>query len=159
VALKRIARVRAEQRVEEMASGEGSWTDVAAQHPPSHGRSGGLAAGSSTETAHGVIIPLSASERRLILEATDLERAVAERLRELDGQGGGVRLTISQLVKLAIATSGVPTRPTSKMDRKKLDRLSGRIHDVVASCLMAERPRRRRVTSPDLPPEGKDDER
>mgnify|MGYP003484676912 CR=1 FL=1 len=65
---------------------------------------------------------------------------IAERLAGIDPREEDVRLTIPESVRLAIATAGGPTRPLSRADRQRLDRLSDRIHEVVANCLGPERP-------------------
>jgi hypothetical protein len=132
-ALKRIARTGAEPRVQDRPAERVRRSEAAGRRSTSGGRSG-MSAGAPTEAAHEVIVPLSAAERRLILEATDLDDEIAERLGGIDPREENVRLTISELVQLAIATAGGPTRPMSRADRKRLDRLSDRIHGVVANC-------------------------
>ncbi len=51
-----------------------------------------------------------------------------------------VGLTITELVRLAIATAGQPTRLTAWADRPMWGRLSDRLHEAVAGCLRPESP-------------------
>ncbi len=85
-------------------------------------------------------IPLSAAERRLILETSDMDGEIAERLDGIDPREEVVGLTITEVVRLAIATAGQPTRLTTWADRQTWGRLSDRLHEAVAGCLRPESP-------------------
>src|SRR4051794_19056633 len=96
---------------------------AAAQRQPSRGRGGG-AAGAMARSAHKVSIPISAAERRLILETAHLDDEIARRLDETDPREEVMSLTTSELVRLAIATAGDPARLGSETDRNMWVRLS-----------------------------------
>jgi hypothetical protein len=87
-----------------------------------------------------VSVPISAAERRLILETAKLDDEIAERLDEIDSREEVVRLTIAELVRLAIATSGDPTRLSNETDRNMWVRLSDRLHETVGGLLRSDRP-------------------
>jgi hypothetical protein len=91
-----------------------------------------------TRNTHTVSVPFSAAERRLILETAKLDDEIAERLDEIDPREEVVSLTIAELVRLAIATAGDPTRLSAEADRNMLARLSDRLHQVVGNCLRSE---------------------
>jgi thiamine biosynthesis lipoprotein ApbE len=80
-------------------------------------------------------VPFSAAERRLILETAKLDDEIAERLDGIDPQEEVVSLTISELVRLAIASAGDPARLSDETDRKMWVRLSDRFHEVVGGIL------------------------
>jgi len=112
---------------------------AAAQRQPSRGRRGG-AAGAVARSTHKVSVPISAAERRLILETAKLDDEIAERLDEIDPREEVVSLTIAELVRLAIATVGDPTRLSNETDRNMWVRLSDRFHEVVGGILRSDRP-------------------
>jgi hypothetical protein len=111
---------------------------AAAQSSPSPGRGGG-AAGALAQATHKLSVPLSAAERRLILETANLDDEIAKRLDGIDPREEVVNLTIGELVRLAIATVGNPTRLTAETDRKMWVRLSDRFHEVVGEILRSDR--------------------
>ena len=49
-------------------------------------------------------------------------------------------LTISELVRLAIATAGDPARLSAEADRNMWVRLSDRLHEAVGGLLRSDRP-------------------
>jgi hypothetical protein len=51
-----------------------------------------------------------------------------------------VSITIAELVRLAIATAGEPTRLSDETDRKMWIRLSDRFHEVVGGIPRSDRP-------------------
>jgi hypothetical protein len=112
---------------------------AAAQRQPSRGRGGG-AAGAMARSAHKVSIPISAAERRLILETAHLEDEIAKRLDEIDPREEVMSLTISELVRLAIATAGDPARLSAEADRNMWVRLSDRLHMAVGGLLRSDCP-------------------
>jgi hypothetical protein len=87
-----------------------------------------------------VSVPITAAERRLILETAKLDDEIVERLEEIDPREEVVSFTIAELVRLAIATSGDPTRLSNETDRNKWVRLSDRFHEVVGRILRSDRP-------------------
>ena len=112
---------------------------AAAHRQPSQGRRGG-AAGAVAQSAHKVNVPISAAECHLILETAKLDDEIVERLDEIDPREEVVSLTIAELVRLAIATSGDPTRLSYETDRNMWVRLSDRFHEVVSGILKSDRP-------------------
>jgi hypothetical protein len=112
---------------------------AAAQRQPSRGRGGG-AAGAMARSAHKVSIPISAAERRLILETAQLDDEIAKRLDEIDPREEVMSLTISELVRLAIATAGDPARLGAEADRNMWVRLSDRLHVAVGGLLKPDCP-------------------
>ena len=111
---------------------------AAAQRQPSRGRRGG-AAGAMARSTHKVSVPISAAERRLILETAKLDDEIAKRLDEIDPREEVMSLTTSELVRLAIATAGDPTRLSAEADRNMWVRLSDRFHEVVGGILRSDR--------------------
>jgi thiamine biosynthesis lipoprotein ApbE len=91
-------------------------------------------------STHKVTVPISAAERRLILETARLDDEIAERLDEIDPREEVVSLTIAELVRLAIATAGNPTKLSNETDRNMWVRLSDRFHEVVGGILRSDRP-------------------
>jgi hypothetical protein len=112
---------------------------AAAQRQLSRGRGGG-AAGAMARSAHKVSIPISAAERRLILETAQLDDEIAKRLDEIDPREEVMSLTISELVRLAIATAGDPARLSAEADRNMWVRLSDRLHEAVGGLLRSDCP-------------------
>ena len=112
---------------------------AAEQIQPSRGRRGG-AAGAMARSTHKVSVPISAVERRLILDTAKLDDEIAERLDGIDPREEVVSLTISELVRLAIATAGDPTRVTTGADRTMWVRLSDRFHQAVGGLLRSDCP-------------------
>jgi hypothetical protein len=112
---------------------------AAARHRPSQGRRGG-SAGAVDRSTNEVSVPISAAERRLILETAKLDDEIAERLGEIDSREEVVSLTIAELVRLAIATSGDPARLSNETDRNMWVRLSDRLHEAVGGLLRSDRP-------------------
>src|SRR4051794_26663026 len=112
---------------------------AAAQRQPSRGRGGG-AAGAMARSAHVVSIPISAAERRLILKTARLDDEIAKRLDEIDPREEVMSLTISELVRLAIATAGDPARLSAEADRNMWVRLSDRLHEAVGGLLRSDCP-------------------
>ncbi len=112
---------------------------AAAQRHPSRGRRGGSAEAVARST-HKVSVPFSAAERRLILKTARLDDEIVERLDEIDPREEVVSLTIAELVRLAIATTRVPTRLSNETDRNMWLRLSDRFHEVVGGILRSDRP-------------------
>jgi hypothetical protein len=112
---------------------------AAAQRQPSRGRGGG-AAGAMARSGHEVSIPISAAERRLILETAQLDDEIARRLDEIDPREEVMSLTISELVRLAIATAGDPARLSAEADRNMWVRLSDRLHVAVGGLLRSDCP-------------------
>ena len=112
---------------------------AAAQRQPSRGRRGG-AAGAMARSTHKVSIPISAAERRLILETAHLDDEIVKRLDEIDPREEVMSLTIAELVRLAIATAGDPTRLSAEADRNMWVRLSDRLHETVGGLLRSDRP-------------------
>lgn len=110
----------------------------AARLQPSRGRGGG-AAGAMARGTHKVSVPISAAERRLILKTATLDDEIAERLDGIDPREEVMSLTISELVRLAIATAGDPTRLSAEADRKMWVRLSDRLHETVGGLLRSDR--------------------
>jgi hypothetical protein len=105
----------------------------------SQGRGGG-AAGAMARSTHKVSVPISAAERRLILESAKLDDEIAERLDGIDPGEEVVSLTIAELVRLAIATAGDPARLRAEADRNMWVRLSDRLHETVGGLLRSDRP-------------------
>jgi hypothetical protein len=89
---------------------------------------------------HKVSVPISVAERRLILKTAKLDDEIAERLDGIDPREEVVSLTIAELVRLAIATAGDPTRLSAGADRKMWVRLSDRLHETVGGLLRSDRP-------------------
>jgi hypothetical protein len=112
---------------------------AAARRQPSRGRGGG-AAGVMARSTHTVSVPFSAAERRLVLRTAKLDDEVAGRLDGIDPREEVVSLTIAELVRLAIATAGDPTRLSAEADRKMWVRLSDRLHEAVGGLLRSDRP-------------------
>jgi hypothetical protein len=112
---------------------------AAAQRPPSRGRGGG-AAGAMARSTHRVSVPFSAAERRLILETARLDDEIAKRLEGVDPREEVVSLTISELVRRAIATAGDPARLSAEADRNMWVRLSDRLHEAVGGLLRSDCP-------------------
>ena len=112
---------------------------AAAQRQPSRGRRG-RAAEAFARSTHTVSVPFSAAERRLILETARLDDEIAQRLDEIDLREEVVSLTIGELVRMAIATTGDPTRLSNETDRNMWVRLSDRFHEVVGGILRSDRP-------------------
>jgi hypothetical protein len=112
---------------------------AAAQRQPSRGRRG-EAAGAMARSTHTVSVPISAAERRLILETAHLDDEIAERLDGIDPREEVVSFTISELVRLAIATAGDPNRLSAETERNMWVRLSDRLHQVVGGLLKSDRP-------------------
>ena len=90
-------------------------------------------------SAHVVNIPISAAERRLILATAHLDDEIARRLDETDPREEVMSLTISELVRLAIATAGDPARLSAEADRNMWVRLSDRLHEVIGGILRSDR--------------------
>ena len=111
---------------------------AAAQRQPSRGRGGG-AAGAMARGTHKVSVPISAAERRLILKTAKLDDEIAERLDGIDPREEVVSLTIAELVRLAIATAGDPTKLSTEADRNMWVRLSDRLHETVGGLLRSDR--------------------
>jgi hypothetical protein len=109
----------------------------AGQRRPSRGRRGGAAAATARST-YKVSVPFSASERRLILETAHLDDEIAKRLDGIDPREEVMSLTISELVRLAIASAGDPARLSDETDRNMWVRLSDRLHEVVGGILRSE---------------------
>ena len=91
-------------------------------------------------STHKVSVPFSAAERRLILKAAKLDDEIAERLDGIDPREEVVSLTTSELVRLAIATAGDPTRLSAEADRNMWVRLSDRLHVAVGGLLRSDCP-------------------
>jgi hypothetical protein len=112
---------------------------AAAQRQPSRGRRGGEA-GAMARSTHKVSVPISAAERRLLLETARLDDEIAERLDKIDPREEVMSLTISELVRLAIASAGDPKRLSAEADRNMWARLSDRLHEVVGGILRSDCP-------------------
>ena len=112
---------------------------TAGQRPPSQGRRG-RAAEATARSTYKVSVPFSAAERRLILKTAKLDDEIAERLDGIDPQEEVVSLTTSELVRLAIATVGNPTKLSDETDRKMWVGLSDRFHAVIGGILRSDRP-------------------
>jgi hypothetical protein len=111
---------------------------AAAQRQPSRGRRGD-SEGAMARSTHKVSVPFSAAERRLILKMAKLDDEIARRLDETDPREEVVSLTTSELVRLAIATAGDPTRLSAEADRNMWVRLSDRFHEVIGGILRSDR--------------------
>ena len=109
----------------------------AAQRRPSQSRRGG-AAGRLPRNTHKVSVPISAAERRLLLETARLDDEIAERLKRIEPWEEVVSLTTSELVRLAIASAGDPKRLSAKAERTMWVRLSDRLHEAVGGLLRSE---------------------
>ncbi|MHC5539996.1 DUF6930 domain-containing protein [Singulisphaera rosea] len=114
-------------------------TKAAARRQPSRGR-GGEATGAMARGIHTVSVPFSAAERRLILKTAKLDDEIAERLDGIDPREEVVDLTTAELVRLAIATAGDPTRLNAEADRNMWIRLSDRFHEAVGGLLRSDLP-------------------
>jgi thiamine biosynthesis lipoprotein ApbE len=68
-----------------------------------------------------------------------LDDEIARRLDETDPREEVVSLTTSELVRLAIATAGEPTRLSAEADRNMWVRLSDRFHEVIGGILRSDR--------------------
>jgi len=112
---------------------------AAARRQPSRGRGGG-AAGAMARSTHMVSVPISAAERRLLLGAAHLDDEIVKRLEEIDPREEVMSLTISELVRLAIASAGDPARLSAEADRNMWVRLSDRLHEAVGGLLRSDRP-------------------
>jgi hypothetical protein len=112
---------------------------AAARRQPSRGRGGG-AAGAMARSTHKVSVSISDAERRLILETAKLDDEIAERLDGIDPREEVVSLALAELVRLAIATVGDPTRLSAEADRNMWVRLSVRLHETVRGLLRSDRP-------------------
>ena len=134
-----VDRPATEDRPGGLARQESDEVGCCTQRQPSQGRRGG-AAGAVARSAHKVSVPISAAECRLILETAKLDDEIVERLDEIDPREEVVSLTIAELVRLAIATSGDPTRLSNETDRNMWVRLSDRFHEVVGGILRSDRP-------------------
>jgi hypothetical protein len=91
-------------------------------------------------STHKVSVPISAAERRLLLETARLDDEIAERLDKIDPREEVMSLTIAELVRLAIATAGDPKRLNAEADRNMWARLSDRLHEVVGRILRSDCP-------------------
>jgi len=119
--------------------GKARKSDAATQHQPTRGRRGGSAEAVARST-HKVSVPISAAERRLILETAKPDDEIVEGLNKIDPREEVVSFTIAELVRLAIATSSNLTRLTNETDRNMWVRLSDRFHEVVGGILRSDRP-------------------
>jgi len=97
-------------------------------------------AGAKARSTHEVSVPISAAERRLILETAKLDEDIAERLDGIDPREEVMSLTIAELARLAIATAGDPTRLSAEADRNMWVRPSDRLHETVGGLLRSDRP-------------------
>ena len=122
-----------------LARQEGEEAGCCCTTPTIRGRRGG-AAGAMARSTHKVSVPISAAERRLILETAKLDDEIARRLDEIDPREEVVSLTISELVRLAIATAGDPTRLSAEADRNMWVRLSDRLHEAVGGITEVRSP-------------------
>jgi thiamine biosynthesis lipoprotein ApbE len=121
---------------------------AATQRPKSRDR-GGRAVGATARSTYKVSVPFSAAERRLILKTAKLDDEIAERLDGVDPQEEVGSLTTSELVRLAIATVGNPTKLSDQTDRKMWVGLSDRFHEVIGGILRLDRPVTKTAEHPD----------
>jgi hypothetical protein len=113
--------------------------EPATQPQPSRRRRGG-AEGAMVRSPKKVSVPISAAERRLILRAAMLDDEIAKQLDRIDPREKVVSLTISELVRLAIASAGAPAKLKTETDRNMWVQLSDRLHEVVGELLRSDRP-------------------